>query len=134
MSRAAARDSTKLATTTAWIVRAVIKVVVLGAFAQITEASTNMLNAQSAIGRRPNRSDNGPIASCKIPFVNRKPESKNCTEDGEAPKCSWIAGMDGKKIFIDEAPRAANITSVAMVGGVVGSRNRALGSVDITNR
>ena len=59
--------------------------------------------------------------------MNRNPDSRNCTADGEAPKYSWIAGMEGRKMFIDNAPIEAKITSVIMVGGVDGSRNLALG-------
>ena len=110
-----------------------MSVPVLGAFAQTIEARTKLPNAQSAIGRRPKRSESGPMISCKIPFMNKKPDSRNCTADGDAPKYAWIAGIEGSKMFIDNAPIEAKITNVIIVGGVVGSKKRALGKEDIVD-
>ena len=111
------------------MVRAVTRMPVVGAFVQTSDAATKIPKDHKATGRRPNLSEIGPINSCKIPFMNKKPDKRNWTANLLAPKCASIAGMEGRKMFIDKAPMDARMTNVAIVGGVEGSRNFARGRV-----
>ncbi|MOA54760.1 hypothetical protein D3C78_1784340 [compost metagenome] len=65
MSRTMARASTKPETTAACATRPIMKTVMLGASMQTSVATIMMAMLTSITGRRPKRSESGPMTSCR---------------------------------------------------------------------
>ena len=71
MSRTMARESTSATTMLACIIRNTRKTVTLGAAMQPSVATRNSPTPQSTTGRRPQRSESGPITICSAAFTAR---------------------------------------------------------------
>ena len=77
---------------------------------------------------RPNRSDNGPTINCPTAKIARKTVMVEVTAALDTRRSAAIAGSEGRKMFVDRIPVAANaqitalqITAVRCSGVVAGA-------------
>ena len=78
-------------------------------------------------GRRPKRSEIGPMKICSVALMIRNNGTDSAMIAFETPKYSDMCGRLGKNIFITIADMPARTISVNICGGVLRSIKRVLG-------
>jgi hypothetical protein len=63
---------------------------------------------------RPNRSDNGPTINCPTAKIARKTVMLEVTAALDTRRSAAIAGSEGRKMFVDRIPVAANAQITAL--------------------
>ena len=81
----------------------------------------------SMTGRRPKRSEIGPIKICKTALTIRNKGTDSAITPFETPKYCDICGRLGKNIFMTIADMPARTINVNICGGVLRSIKRIVG-------
>jgi hypothetical protein len=114
-SRAMARDSTATAhAPEAWIDRPIKRPNRSPANAHHIVPNTKIQSAVRTGMCRPSRSDNGPTINCPTAKIARKTVMVDVTAALDTRRSAAIVGNEGRKMFVDRIPVAANAQITAL--------------------